>query len=53
MHETKQTIYDELSRILTDYEHFQMDVQDSCQMLYDVLVKIQKRWEDTITAEED
>ena len=45
----KQIIYDELSRVLTNYECGEYGETD----LYNMLVKIQNRWEDTITAEED
>lgn len=49
--ETKQTIYDELSRVLTDYEgNGDPDAKDDANMLYSMLVKIQNNWEDTITA---
>lgn len=56
MFETKKTIYDELSRVLTDYEHPE-DMEDYNDIdweeeLYTMLVKIQNRWEDTITAED-
>lgn len=43
----KQSIYDELSRVLTDYENGEAN----CIDLYDMLCTIQNRWEDTITAE--
>lgn len=42
-------IYDELSRVLTDYEESICDESD----LYYMLCKIQNRWEDVITAEEE
>lgn len=44
---TKQDIYDRLSRVLTDYENGVTDAQD----LYSMLVKIQVNWESVITAE--
>ena len=44
---TKQNIYDELSRALTDYEEDKADEQD----LYNMLVKIQNNWECVITAQ--
>lgn len=47
MNETKKMIYDELSRVLTDYEAR----EGSQEELYNMLVKIQNKWEDTITAE--
>lgn len=55
MFETKRAIYDELSRVLTDYEHPE-DVEDYNDIdweeeLYTMLVKIQNNWETVITAE--
>lgn len=47
MVETKNTIYDELSRVLTDYEEMSATEDD----LYDMLCKIQNNWEDVITAD--
>lgn len=44
--ESKQSLYDEISRVLTDYENNEADEND----LYRTLVKIQNRWEDTITT---
>lgn len=55
MLETKRDIYDELSRVLTDYENRE-DIFEDIDWeaeLYEMLVKIQNRWEDTITADED
>ena len=54
MIETKKTIYDELSRVLTDYEN-PTDVEDYDDInweseLYKMLVKIQNNWEDVITS---
>jgi hypothetical protein len=54
---TKAQIYDELSRVLTDYETAEHRVVDCkcCNWegeLYRMLTEIQNRWEDTITAEE-
>lgn len=54
MFETKKDIYEELSRVLTDYEHrgdFFNDIDWETE-LYEMLVKIQNRWEDTIVSEE-
>lgn len=56
MPETKQDIYDALCKLLTDYENLE-DVEDYDNIdweaeLYKMLVKIQNRWEDTITAAE-
>ena len=44
----KQRIYDELSRVLTDFENGEADETD----LYEMLTIIQIRWEDTITAQD-
>lgn len=44
----KQRIYDNLSRVLTDFENGEASEID----LYNMLLMIQIRWEDTITAEE-
>lgn len=49
MIETKQQIYDELSRVLTNYEE---DDDNSPNDLYYMLVKIQNRWEDIIASQE-
>lgn len=43
----KNEIYDEMCRVLTDYETGDADETN----LYEMLVKIQNRWEDVITAE--
>ncbi|MDR0818757.1 MAG: hypothetical protein LBN43_04205 [Oscillospiraceae bacterium] len=45
----KSRIYNRLSRVLTDYESHIANESE----LYDMLVEIQRRWEDTITAETD
>ena len=55
MFKTKKDIYNELVKLLTDYEN-PIDVEDYNDIdweteLYDMLVKIQNRWEDTITAD--
>lgn len=42
----KQRIYDELSRVLTDFENGEASEID----LHNMLTIIQIRWEDTITA---
>lgn len=44
----KAKIYDELSRVLTEYENGDCGPWD----LYDMLVKIQNRWEDVITCQD-
>ena len=45
---TKQQIYDEMSKVLTDWET-QDAVDDD---LYNMLVKIQRNWENVITKQE-
>ena len=57
MFETKNDIYEELVRLLTDYEHHE-DIEDYGNIdweteLYTMLVKIQNRWEDVITVNEE
>ena len=56
MIQTKRDIYEELSAVLTHYEHPEdydgYDDIDWENVLYLMLVKIQNRWEDTITADE-
>ena len=43
---TKQELYDELSKTLTNYENHTANETD----LYEMLVKIQNHWETVITA---
>lgn len=47
----REAIYDEISRTLTSYELSEKDDRPTVEDLYLLLVKIQNRWEDTITAE--
>ena len=47
----REAIYDEISRTLTSYELSEKDDRSTAEDLYLLLVKIQNRWEDTITAE--
>ena len=47
--DTKQSIYDEICRVLTYYEHHK-ERANEFEDLYHMLVKIQNRWEDVITA---
>ena len=52
--ETREDIYDEVCRLLTDYEHRE-DESDDINWeteLYGMLVKIQNNWEAVITAQE-
>ncbi len=51
MNEKKQ-IYDELSRVLTDYEGNGSPAGASAEDLYDMLVKIQNKWDTVITAQD-
>lgn len=48
---TKESIYDEICRLLTDYEN-KSDMVTEYE-LYDMLVKIQRHWEDVITVQND
>lgn len=54
---TKESIYDELAKLLTDYEHPEEVVDyDNIEWeseLYEMLVKIQNNWETVITAQEE
>ena len=50
----KSEIYDELSRVLTDYEgNGDPELKDDPEPLYNMLVKIQNDWEDVITSDLD
>jgi len=51
MPETKQSIYNELSRTLTEHEGNPHLPSEDAEDLYNMLVKIQNHWEDTITAD--
>ena len=56
MFQAKRDIYEEMTALLTHYEHPE-DYEDYDDMewealMYEMLVKIQNRWEDTITANE-
>lgn len=46
----RQTIYDELCKVLADYEGAGSEEGASAEDLYNMLVKIQSRWEDVIAA---
>jgi len=46
----RQMIYDELCRVLTDYEDNGSEQGAAADDLYNMLVKIQNRWEDVITV---
>jgi len=47
----KQMLYDELCRVLTDYEGNGSELGATAEDLYDMLVKIQNNWECVITAQ--
>ena len=47
----KKMLYDELCRVLTDYEGNGSEVKATANDLYSMLVEIQNRWEDVITAD--
>ena len=49
----RNAIYDELCRVLTDYESNGSEESASADDLYTLLVKIQNRWEDVITAQDN
>jgi len=49
---TKQEIYDLISKVLTDSKNEEYaTIQDEACDMWDLLVLIQDRWEDTITAQ--
>ena len=53
----RQQIYDKLCDVLTDYETSRtrldlIDYIDAAEVLYDMLVEIQNKWETVITSEE-
>lgn len=48
----KKQIYDELCRVLFEYEEFQGPHTCMEATLYDMLVKIQVNWEIVITAQD-
>ncbi|MDK7626048.1 MULTISPECIES: hypothetical protein [Bacillus] len=47
MDKTKDMIYSEICSVLTDFENGDASAED----LYSMLIDVQNRWEDTITAE--
>jgi hypothetical protein len=47
----REKIYDKMCQLLTDYENGSDMVTE--YELYDMLVEIQRRWEDTITVQND
>lgn len=52
---TKEDIYDIMCQLLTDYEHKEEESNDIDweAELYDMLVRIQRHWEDIITVQND
>ena len=49
----KHMLYDELCRVITDYEGNGLEERASASDLYSVLVRIQNQWEDVLTADEE
>ena len=49
----RQMLYDELCRVLTDYEGNGSEKGAAADDLYRMLVKIQINWEGVITAQTD
>jgi hypothetical protein len=47
----RQEIYDEISRVLTEYEEQDSERPGEAADLYALVVKIQSRWQDVITAQ--
>lgn len=47
----REKIYDEMCKLLADYENGSDMVTE--YELYEMLVEIQRRWEDTITVQND
>ena len=50
MNVTRDQIYNTLSNVLTDYEEGTLGTGE--KDLYNILVEIQNRWEDTITCDD-
>lgn len=50
---TKESIYDEMCRVLTNYENSEDGDRSTEYDLYEMLVKIQNNWEAVITAQEE
>ena len=53
--ETRASIYDEMCRLLTDYEQRENEIDNGIDWgaeFYDMLVKIQNNWEAVITVQE-
>ena len=52
--ETKRSIYDEMCRLLTEYENRKIEIADVDweTEFYEMLVKIQNNWESVITVQE-
>lgn len=48
----REEIYDEMCRVLTNYETAEDDDKFTEYELYEMLVKIQNNWEAVITAQE-
>lgn len=50
---TKESIYDEMCRVLTNYENAEDGDKFTEYELYEMLVKIQNNWEAVITVQND
>jgi hypothetical protein len=50
---TKEAIYDEMCKVLTNYENAEDGDKFTEYELYEMLVKIQRHWEDVITVQND
>jgi len=53
MFDTKQSIYDEITRLLSWYEEKCPDMDITMEDFYSLLVKIQNNWECVITAQDE
>ena len=49
---TRESIYDEMCKVLTNYENAEDGDKFTEYELYDMLVKIQNNWESVITVQE-
>jgi hypothetical protein len=49
----REKIYDKMCRVLTNYENAKEGDAFTEYELYEMLVEIQRRWEDTITVQND
>lgn len=55
----RKKIYDKLSKVLTEYEEYvngegnDPEIYERAADMYQVLVEIQRKWEDVITSDAD